>query len=226
MCANYRPSTPELLQRHFQVAPPDSAYETEIYPGKMAPMMRPPHADSLPGDRACMLGMFGIVPHWAKDTTIARNTYNARTETVADKPSYRNAFKRRQFCIIPAVSFYEPSYETGQPVRWEIAGADGAPLGIAGIWEFKPEGPNRLPLLSFSMLTVNADDHLLMKRFHKPGDEKRMVVILMPHQYDEWLHCSVKDAPDFFTQFPADRLVAHAAPKPGRKSSQERFPGV
>jgi putative SOS response-associated peptidase YedK len=157
MCANYRPVERGVLETRFYVPPPDSDFPPETFPGYMARFIRPPHADSMPGDRACALGMFGLVPHWAKDETIARNTYNARDETVAEKPSFRNAFKRRQFCIIPVTSIYEPCYETGKAVRWEIAAADGAPLGLAGIWEYKQHGPNGLPLLSFSMLTINAD---------------------------------------------------------------------
>lgn len=210
MCSNYRPSSREMLQQHFTVAPPDSEYKAESYPGYMAPFIRPPRADASPGERACVLGMFGMVPHWA-DTKLARQTYNARTETVANKPSFRHAFKRGQFCIVPVESFYEPSYETGKAVRWEIAAADGAPLGIAGIWEHKQDGPNGLPLLSFSMLTINADEHPLMKQFHKPGDEKRMLVILHPDQYDDWLTCDVADAPTYFQQYPAEQLVSHAA---------------
>lgn len=212
MCANYIPSTHDQLQQHFGVAPPDSEYKGETFPGYMAPMIRPPRADSVPGDRACALGMFGMVPHWA-ETKLARQTYNARTETVATKPSFRNAWKRRQFCVIPLGSFYEPSYETGKPVRFEIADADGAPLGVAGIWEIKPDGGNGLPLLSFSMLTINADGHAVMQRFHKPDDEKRMLVILDPGKYDEWLHCPLEDAPHFFVRYPAERLVARAAPR-------------
>jgi putative SOS response-associated peptidase YedK len=223
MCANYIPSSRDLLQQHFAVAPPDSEFRSEAYPGDMAPFIRPPRADAVPGDRACALGMFGLVPHWAKDVKFSRQTYNARAETVATKPSFRNAFKRRQFCIVPATSFYEPSYETGKAVRWEIADADGSPLGIAGIWEHKQEGPNGLPLLSFTMLTINADGHPLMQRFHKPDDEKRMLVLLRPEQYDEWLHCPVEDAPSFFERYPAERLVARAAPKTPPKPAQSSF---
>jgi putative SOS response-associated peptidase YedK len=212
MCANYVPSRYDHLKQFFQVAPPDTESKAEAYPGYMAPIIREREKGVMPGDRAAVLGMFGMVPHWA-DTKLARQTYNARTETVAQKPSFRNAFKRRQFCIIPAESIFEPSYETGKPVRWEIANADGSPLGVAGIWEYKPEGPNGLPLVSFSMLTVNADEHPLMKRFHKAGDEKRMVIILEPDQYDEWLHASDREAESFFTQYPAEKLTAHAAPR-------------
>lgn len=212
MCANYTPSRRDQLEQFFQVAPPDSEFKAESYPGYMSPIIRRPSADAMRGDRACALAMFGMVPHWA-DTKLARQTYNARTETVATKPSFRNAFKRGQFCVIPSAAFFEPSYETGKPVRWEIGAADGSPLGIAGIWEHKQDGPNGLPLLSFSMLTINADGHVLMQRFHKPGDEKRMVVILRRDQYDDWLHCPVDDAPAFFTRYPAEMLASRAAPR-------------
>jgi putative SOS response-associated peptidase YedK len=212
MCANYLPATAEQLQRHFDVAPPDAPYAAEAFPGRMAPMIRPPAADSLPGDRACALAMFGLVPHWAK-FELARQTFNARSETAATKPSFRNAYRKRQFCIIAAASFYEPNYETGKPVRWEITHANREPLAIAGIWEYRAAGPNGLPLLSFSMLTVNADADPLMRRFHKPDEEKRMVVILRPEQYDAWLHCPPDDATNFFHDIPTDQLTAAAAPR-------------
>lgn len=225
MCSNYTPSKREQLQQYFGVAPPDSDYKPEAYPGYMAPMIRLPRADGMPGDRACALGMFGMVPHWS-DTKLARHTYNARTETVATKPSFRNAFRHRQFCVIPASSFYEPSYESGKAVRFEIVDAEGSPFGIAGIWELKAATESGLPLLSFSMLTVNADEHPVMRRFHKPDDEKRMLIILHPEQYDEWLTCSVEEAPRFFTQYPANRLVARPAPKSSRMTAQESLPGL
>jgi putative SOS response-associated peptidase YedK len=218
MCANYLPATPEQLQKYFGVAPPDSSYPAEAYPGYMAPMIRPPSADSVPGDRACALAMFGIVPHWA-DLDLAKRTYNARTETVASKPSFRNAFKKQQFCVIPAAAIFEPNYETGRAVRWEIASAQRDPLGIAGVWEYRSDGPNGLPLLSMSMLTVNADGDQLMQRFHKPDDEKRMVVILEPEQFDLWLHCDADEAPEFFQRYPADRLVTAPSPKPSKASA-------
>lgn len=59
--------------------------------------------------------MFGMVPHWA-DPKLARQTYNARTETVASKPFFSNVWKRKQFCIIPVANFFESNYETGKPV--------------------------------------------------------------------------------------------------------------
>jgi putative SOS response-associated peptidase YedK len=225
MCSNYRPATPVQLEKHFSVASPDAEYKAEAYPGYMAPMIRPPRPDAVPGDRTCALAMFGMVPHWAEEK-LSRQTYNARTETVATKPSFRNAFKRRQFCIVPASGIYEPCYETGKAVRHEIREADGSPLGIAGIWEYKAEGPNGLPLLSMSMLTINADGHAVFQRMHKPVDEKRMLVIIPAEKYDEWLHSSVDDATAFFAPYPAERLVASEAPKTAKSAAQPTLPDV
>ncbi|MDO8065268.1 MULTISPECIES: SOS response-associated peptidase family protein [unclassified Janthinobacterium] len=72
-------------------------------------------------------------------------------------------------------------------MRWRIERADGGPVAIAGIWEYRPEDQ----LLSFSMLTINADGHSLMQRFHKPYDEKRMVMSLDPDQCLSWLDGSL-----------------------------------
>jgi putative SOS response-associated peptidase YedK len=82
-------------------------------------------------------------------------------------------------------------------------------LGVAGIWEVR-EGSDG-PQYSFALLTINADDHPVMNRMHKPGEEKRMVVILEPGSYEEWLHVKPEHAPSWLTQFPAERLVAEPA---------------
>lgn len=80
-------------------------------------------------------------------------------------------------------------------------GQPGAvPMGIAGIYRECP-APGGRKVWTMSMLTVNAADHPVMKRFHKPGEEKRMVVILDPAEYREWLTCSVQEASKFFRQW-------------------------
>ncbi len=67
------------------------------------------------------------MPRWAADATITRYTYNARSESVASKPSFREAWRRAQHCIIPAEAFYEPDRRTGKPIPTRIARADAAP---------------------------------------------------------------------------------------------------
>ncbi len=81
-------------------------------------------------------------------------------------------------------------------------------MAIAGIWEYRPADQ----LLSFSMLTINADGHSLMQRFHKPDDEKRMLMILYPDQYQSWLDGSLVTEEDVYRQYPAELLVAEPDP--------------
>jgi putative SOS response-associated peptidase YedK len=145
---------------------------------------------------------------------------------VATKPSFRNAWKRNQFCIVPAENFFEPCYETGKPVRWRISAAEGTPLGIAGIWEWRACDPDGLPLLSFSMLTINADGHPLISRLHKPGDEKRMLVLLEPQQYQGWLEGALVNEEQVFQPWDAERLVAVADPLPPRGKVKETAPAL
>lgn len=81
---------------------------------------------------------------------------------------------------------FEPNYKSGHAVRWRIARQDGLPFFLAGIWE-KAQRQEQ-PLWSFSMLTINADEHPLMRRFHKSGDEKRSVVVVPLERWQHWLH--------------------------------------
>lgn len=211
MCSNYTPPKPDAVRQHFGVSAVPDTYKDETYPGYLAPIVR--IADDGSGALECVNACFGMVPHWA-ERTLARHTYNARSETVASKPSFRHAYARRQWCIIPAESFFEPSYESGKAVRWKISRDDGALLGIAGLWEWRPNGgQDDLPLLSFTMLTINADHHVLMQRFHKPEDEKRMLVLLDPLQYPLWLQSTQEQFPDFLQAYPAHHLIFEAAPR-------------
>ena len=214
MCSNYTPGRKERNEEHFGVRFEElDERPNRIFAGGMAPIIKPKQSI---GELQAVEACFGIVPHWAQ-MKLAKQTYNARTETVAEKPSFRNAWKKKQFCIIPAESFCEPCYETGKSVWWEISHAKDRPIGIAGIWEWKADGPDGKPLHSFSMLTINADGNSLMERFHKPGDEKRMIVILHPNQYATWLSGELVSAPDQFEQYPADQLVAHPLIQPPGK---------
>lgn len=215
MCANYTPSKREAFSHHYGIERSIFDHPAESFPGYTAPILRA----SRQGAIECVPALFGMVPHWA-DLKLARQTYNARTETVATKPAFRNAWSRHQFCIVPAENVFEPNYETGKPVRWRIAHADDRPLSIAGIWEWKPGGPDGLPLLSFSMLTINADQHPLMQRFHKPGDEKRMLVLLEPDQYQGWLEGALVNDEAVYHPYPAQRLVAVADPLPPRAKAR------
>ncbi len=211
MCSNYTPVRRDVLPVHFGVEAPASDWKDEAFPGYLAPIIR--LADDGSGDLESVAACFGMVPHWA-DLKLSRHTYNARSETAAAKPSFRHAVAKRQRCIVPAESIFEPCYESGRAVRWRIARDDGQPLAIAGLWEWRPNGgPHDQPLFSFTMLTINADAHPLMQRFHRPEDEKRRVVLLEEAQYRPWLEAGAADMAAFLQRWPADRMTAAPAPR-------------
>jgi putative SOS response-associated peptidase YedK len=212
MCANYTPARGERLAQQFGVDPREYVFKAEAFPGTMAPIIRGARGHPAAAELEVVAAMFGMVPHWA-ELKLARQTYNSRAETSATKPSFRNAWKQRQFCVIPAEAFYEPCYETGSAVRWRIGRRDGAPLGIAGIWESRAGAAGAPDLISFSMLTVNADGDPLMQRFHRPNDEKRSVVILPPEQFRAWIDTTAEQATAFLNLVPASALSAEAAPR-------------
>ncbi len=210
MCANYTPPTPKGIRASFGVEC-GGQYPEETFPGYQAPILR--IAEDGSGELECVTGCFGMVPSWA-DLMLSRHTYNARSETVAEKPSFRHAWRKHQRCIVPAESFFEPSYESGKAVRWKIANADHAMLGIAGLWEWRSTGgPDDKPLVSFTMLTMNADEHVLMRRFHRPEDEKRMPVLLEPSQYQHWLHSTEDSIDPFLRPYLAEKLLSEPAPR-------------
>ena len=221
MCTNYENFIDAEFVRLFGVSLPPDEFKQEAYPGYLAPVIRNIMRKSTDDDGTleCIAARFGLVPHWAKPEDVAKPrmpfaTYNARRETVATLASYKNAWKRRQFCLIPVKSFYEPNWETGKAVRWKLSIASGEPFALAGIWERWKQGD--ITVESFSMLTVNADDHPVMKRMHRPDDEKRMPVILLPDEYRLWLNATADEAYLMCRQFPADQMVAEAAPIPGK----------
>jgi putative SOS response-associated peptidase YedK len=116
-----------------------------------------------------------------------RRTYNARSETVADKLSSRGAWRQRQLGICLLDSFYEPNWENGRAVKWRVQRADREPMGVACLWDDWICPATGEVVTSFSMLTVNADGHPVMGRFHRPGDEKRSVVVLPANAFEPWL---------------------------------------
>jgi putative SOS response-associated peptidase YedK len=217
MCSHYQAiKERERYLRHFGVAPPAEPGKFDVWPGYAATFIRRPReadvGDEAVPEREALSGVFGLVPHWATDNKIGRQTYNARTETVAVKPSFRDAWKHAQHCIIPADAFFEPDWRSGKAIATRISSADGEPMGIAGLWS-SWKSPQGL-LHSFTMLTINADGHELMCQFHKPVDEKRMVVVLPQDSYDHWLRAKPEQSLEFMQPYPSDRLQAAPALPP------------
>jgi putative SOS response-associated peptidase YedK len=213
VCSNYvAVSRADRLLSFFGVFRDRDEPPVEAWPTGLAPFIRLAEPGS--GHKVVEDGIFGLLPSFAKELAFGRRTYNARSETVHQLPSFRDAWRRGQRCIVPAEIIYEPNYESGQAVRWAIQQPGAVPMGIAGVYT-RWRHPDGRELFSFAMLTVNADGHVFYSRFHRPGDEKRMPIILAPAEYDAWLACSVQEAPQFFGTWPGP-LEAEPAPLPPR----------
>ncbi|MBT8351080.1 MAG: SOS response-associated peptidase [Deltaproteobacteria bacterium] len=129
---------------------------------------------------------WGLVPFWAKDLSIGSRLINARSETAATKPSFRNAFKQRR-CLIPSNGFYEWKGSKGQKQPMFLTLPDSKPFAFAGLWEtWDNKGKEESPYLSCSILTRAASKSV--RSIHH-----RMPVILKPDAFDTWLDPNNRD---------------------------------
>jgi len=176
---------------------------------------RPPEHDA--GDEAvpereAVPGRWGLVSGLTRADGLEKaeklSTFNARSETAARSFTFGNAWRRGQRCIIPAEAIYEPDWRTGRAIPTRFTRADGAPLGVAGLWDRYRNTAGEI-VESYMMLTINADEHPLFKHYHQSGKERRMVVILPDGAYEDWLTATVERTREFLLPYPADALIAN-----------------
>lgn len=191
MCVQYLTTVnADWVKTHFDLDLPASNTH-DVFPTYPGPIILKSHHT----DRTAIgMARFGLLPSWAKEETFGRKTYNARAETVADKPSYKHAWTKRHYALVLADAFYEPCYESGKAVRTIIKQTNQEPMGIASIWDTWTEPETGELIVSFSMLTIEAGAHPVMNRMHKPDEEKRTVVPLRPELFDSWLNATPDEA--------------------------------
>ena len=158
--------------------------------------------------RELVMLRWGLVPFWAKDPSIGNRMINARAETVAEKPSYRNAYKHRR-CVVLADGFYEWRKEGGGKTPYFISLASGEPFGLAGLWENWADKETGESLQTTTLITTDAND--FMAPLHH-----RMPVILEANAAGEWLAGSTELLDDVsaitppLQAWPVDRRVNNA----------------
>jgi putative SOS response-associated peptidase YedK len=219
MCVNFRPPPPEELEALLGALADlyrDWDWARETWKDYEAPIVRA-GAD---GRRELVLASYGMVPrrHILPGVKVF-DTMNARAESLGEKRSFAPAWHRTQLCAVPMSCFYEPNYESGRAERFGIGMRDEAPFFVAGLWRqwAEPEGK---VATSFTQITINADEHPLMRRFHKPDDEKRALVVLPEQDVDAWLQCrSAELARSFLRHYPAEAMKAWPAPSAPRKAA-------
>ena len=131
------------------------------------------------GERELVTLRWGLVPFWAKDPSIGNRMINARAETVAEKPSYRNAYKHRR-CIVLADGFYEWQKQGSTKTPFFISLASGQPFALAGLWESWTDKATGESLQTATLITSDAND--FMAQLHH-----RMPVILEATTATDWL---------------------------------------
>jgi putative SOS response-associated peptidase YedK len=136
------------------------------------------------GKRKIVPMQWGLIPHWAKDEKIASKLINARAETIAEKPSFRNSFKKFR-CLIIADGFYEWQGVGLKKKPFYICMKDGKPFGMAGLFD-RWKNPEGKTVVTCTIVTTEAN--AVMKPIHH-----RMPVIVDPADYDTWLNPSVGD---------------------------------
>lgn len=176
MCGRFALKAPpaELMTRFSLDECADISPRYNIPPGTDIPVIR----QSPEGKRVLHLLRWGLVPHWAKDPSIDAKLNNARGESVAEKPSFRDAFKRRR-CLIPMSGFYEWKAEGKIKQPYYISLKSGVPAAMGGLWEsWKDPDGNILR----TVCVVTTSPNAVMTPIHD-----RMPVIIAPENWHSWL---------------------------------------
>lgn len=204
MCGRFTLRTPaDILAEMFTIDErPNLAARFNIAPGQDILAVRQSGGD---GARGYANLRWGLTPPWAKDGADSRRMINARAETLADKPSFREAFRHRR-CLIPADGYYEwQKAPDGTTQPFHIRRDDGAPFAMAGLWESRqmPDGET----LESCVLITTAANRALEPIHH------RMPAILPVDAYDAWLDEQSgigHDLSALLRPYPHDDLAAHA----------------
>ncbi len=153
-----------------------------IAPTQKVPIVVPAREPATVGERHLEVARWGLVPSWAKDPSVGSRMFNARSETMAEKPSFRAAFAKRR-CLIPASGYYEWKTDADGKTPYFIHPADDAPLAFAGLYEFwrdKAEGDDAPWMASCTIVTVASRDE--MQEIHD-----RQPAMLTAESADVWL---------------------------------------
>ena len=211
-----------LYPEAFHVAAPAVPVGREVWPRQPGVFIRlggtgaaaAPAAG--PTGRELVAGQFGLVPRWVKSASDAKlrstRLVNARADTVTTSANFREAWLGGQRCIVPMMAFLEDDWRSGKAVPTRITRVDGKPMGVAGLWE-RWSGAGGEVIVSYTLLTVNANSHALLHRYQQPGSDKSMPVILNEGAFDAWLGAPVEKAREFMRAYPASGLTANPVEK-------------
>jgi putative SOS response-associated peptidase YedK len=177
MCG--RISTANLLPEDISGSFHTNTVPSFLHSYNVAPTLKIPAIREQKGTRSLNNLRWGFIPHWARDKRIKASTFNARIETLAQKPFYRDSIKSKR-CIIPASGFYEWQKQGGKKQAYYIFNTDQKPLALAGLWDVWVDEVTQETLESCTIITVPAIYQ--MAEIHE-----RMPAILEAESFGTWL---------------------------------------
>lgn len=183
-------------------------YCPELLPRyNIAPTQEVPAVVWVDGAREVVMLRWGLVPSWSRDPAIGNRMINAKAETVAEKPAFRAAFRRRR-CLIPASGFYEWQAQAGGKQPWHICRREGGLMALAGLWEHWDSAGQTLR--TCTILTTDANQGIA-------PIHARMPVILQPDSFAAWLQPDTSPAvlqgllhacpEEYLRSYPIERYV-------------------
>ncbi len=182
-----------------------------------------PAANDAP--RVLVPAQFGLVPAWVKSASDGRlrapKLANVKSDLASTGTAFRDAWLNNQRCIVPMMAFIVDDHRGRKPLPTRIARVDGMPMGAAGVWARWKDPEDGSELMSFAIITINANAHALMNRYAAPGAEKSMPAILNEGAYDAWLNAKASQAKEFLRAYPAQKLLANPVEKKGTKPRPE-----
>ncbi len=181
MCGRFLLTRPSQVPTLFQVDGPTLFPRYNIAPTQPVAAVRTSPAS---GERECVLLRWGLIPSWAVGARAGQGLLNACSETAAEKPSFRAAFRRRR-CLVPADGFYEWQRGQRRSHPYAVRFKDERPFAFAGLWE-RWLAPDGRPLETVALLTTAANE--LVRHIHP-----RMPVILPAEHYEAWLDPRLSD---------------------------------
>jgi putative SOS response-associated peptidase YedK len=215
MCGRYTLKSPlSVLTERFDI----EEFPSSLSPSyNIAPTQQVATVLSENGKRKLEMLRWGLIPSWADDPEIGNRMINARSETVAEKPSYRRAFKRSR-CLILADGFYEWQRTDSGKQPFHIRMQDESPFAFAGLWESWDKGDG---LRSCTIITTEAND--LVGEVHN-----RMPAILHAEDYEMWLDLDFDEREpltSLLKPYPAETMEAYPVSRRVNKPSNNE-PGV
>ncbi len=203
MCGRYTLAKPfKSIVTHFKTKASQLGFKERfnIAPSQNVPVVI---QDDV-GRQVCAL-RWGLIPHWAKDDSSGMKTINARAETISEKPSFRDSFRKKR-CLVPADGFIEWARSAKEKTPKYINLKSNELFGMAGLWaEWNGNGQS---IQTFSIITTEAND-LIGKVHH------RMPVILNPESYSRWLDPSESSSQlkSLLAPFPSEKMSVRSISK-------------